>query len=184
MHNYLTWLLHSPPARAPYVVLFNLKLLIQDGNLQVCMYCMHAQKRASGAPRTHFRAWKISKFPGCMPPTPLTQSILQAPLFVFALAPPPNPLGYHKNALTIVAHYALSLHCSFSVNVTIHSMNLLLSVLRVRSMSNNANSNERVIFFSSIAWYYGDNDFITRTFDFIARSDTARDLHYLIQILT
>ena len=89
MHNYLTWLLHSPPARAPYVVLFNLKLLIQDGNLQVCMYCMHAQKRASGAPRTHFRAWKISKFPGCMPPTPLTQSILQAPLFVFALAPPP-----------------------------------------------------------------------------------------------
>ena len=51
-------------------------------------------------------------------------------------------------------------------------------------MSNNANSNERVIFFSSIAWYYGDNDFIMRTFDFIARSDTARDLHYLIQILT
>ena len=27
--------------------------------------------------------------------------------------------------------------------------------------------------FSSIAWYYGDNDFIIWTFDFIARSDVA-----------
>ena len=144
MHNYLTWLLHSLPARAPYVILFDLKLLIQDGNLQVCMYCVHAQKRASGAPRTHFRAWKISKFPGCMPPTPLTQSVLQGPTFCIC---PPNPLGglgYHKNALTIVAQYALSLHCSFSVNVTIHSTRLLLSVLRVRSTSNNANGNKRV----------------------------------------
>ena len=34
--------------------------------------------------------------------------------------------------------------------------------------SNNANGNKRVIFFSGIA---GDNDFIIRTFDFIARSD-------------
>ena len=32
-HNYLMWLLHSPLARAPYVVLFDLKLLIEDGNL-------------------------------------------------------------------------------------------------------------------------------------------------------
>ena len=29
-----------------------------------CMYCDHERKRASGAPRTHFRARKISKFPG------------------------------------------------------------------------------------------------------------------------
>ena len=28
--------------------------------------------------------------------------------------------------------------------------------------------------FSGKAMYYGDNDFILRTFDFIARSDTAR----------
>ena len=28
--------------------------------------------------------------------------------------------------------------------------------------------------FSGIAWCYGDNDFIIRTFDFIARSDAAR----------
>ena len=52
---------------------------------------------------------------------------------------------------------------------------LLPSVLlQVRSTSNNANDNKRVIFFSGIAWYYGDNDFIIRTFDFIARSDAAR----------
>ena len=42
-------------------------------------------------------------------------------------------------------------------------------------MSNNANGNKRVIYFSSVAWCYsyGDNDFIMRTFDFIARSDAT-----------
>ena len=40
-------------------------------------------------------------------------------------------------------------------------------------MSNNANGNKPVIFFSGKAWYYGDNDFIIGTFDFIARSDAA-----------
>ena len=45
--------------------------------------------------------------------------------------------------------------------------------LGVHSMSNNANGNEQVVPFSGIAWYYGNNDFIIRTFDFIARSDTA-----------
>ena len=44
-------------------------------------------------------------------------------------------------------------------------------LLRVRSTSNNAIGNKQVIFFSSVAWYYGDNDFIIRTFDFIACSD-------------
>ena len=29
------------------------------------------------------------------------------------------------------------------------------------------------LYFSGIAWYYGDNDFIVRTFDFIAHSDAA-----------
>ena len=42
MHNYLTWLLRSPLARAPYVVLFDLKPLIEDSNLQVYMYRVHA----------------------------------------------------------------------------------------------------------------------------------------------
>ena len=36
------------------------------------MYCMHARKRASEAPRTHFRACNISKLPGGVPPDPLT----------------------------------------------------------------------------------------------------------------
>ena len=52
MHNYLTWLLRSPLARALYIVLFDLKPLNEDGNLQVYMYCVHARKIASGAPRT------------------------------------------------------------------------------------------------------------------------------------
>ena len=29
---------------------------------------------------------------------------------------------------------------------------------------------------SDIAWYYGDNDFIIRTFNFMARSDTRMSL--------
>ena len=33
MHHHLTWLLCSPLARAPYVVLFDLKPLIEDSNL-------------------------------------------------------------------------------------------------------------------------------------------------------
>ena len=61
MHKHLTWLLRSPPARAPYVVLFHLKPLIEDGNLQVYKYYVHARKRASGAPRTLSRACKISQ---------------------------------------------------------------------------------------------------------------------------
>ena len=77
MHNYL----RSPLARALYIILFNLKPLIEDGNLQVYMYCVHAWKRTSGAPRTHFRTCKISKFLGGMPPDPLAQSILWDPTF-------------------------------------------------------------------------------------------------------
>ena len=52
-------------------------------------------------------------------------------------------------------------------------MSLLPSVLlRVHSTSNNTDGNKRVMFFSSIAWYY---DFIIRTFNFIiiACSDAA-----------
>ena len=79
----------QPLARAPYVVLFDLKLLNEDGNWQVCM---HARKGVSEASRIHFRACKISKFSGGCPQTPLRQSIAWPPLFVFALAPH-NPLG-------------------------------------------------------------------------------------------
>ena len=52
------------------------------------MYCVHARKRASGAPRTHFRACKISTYPGGVPPDPPHNPFSGAPLFVFALPPP------------------------------------------------------------------------------------------------
>ena len=47
----------------------------------ICTVCTH--EKASGAPRTHFRACKISTFPGGVPPDPplLTQSILWDPTF-------------------------------------------------------------------------------------------------------
>ena len=48
------------------------------------MYDMHAQKVASEAPRTHV---KSQNFLGVCPQTLLTQSIVWAPLFVFALGP-------------------------------------------------------------------------------------------------
>ena len=51
MHNYRTWLLRSPLATAPYVVLFDLKPLIKDGNLQVYMYCVHTQKKSLRSPQ-------------------------------------------------------------------------------------------------------------------------------------
>jgi len=52
---------------------------------------------------------------------------------------------------------------------------LLPSILLwVCSTSNNANGMQQTSdIFSGIAWYYGDNDFIIQTFDFIARSDAA-----------
>ena len=53
-------------------------------------------------------------------------------------------------------------------------------LLQVRRMSNNANSN---VTLSDIAWYYGVNDSIIRTSDFIARSDAVHDLQYLIWVL-
>ena len=55
-------------------------------------------------------------------------------------------------------------------------MSLLLSVLlRVCSMSNNANGNKQMI---CIVWYYGDNDFIIQAFDFIACLDPACNKKY------
>ena len=38
----ITWLLRSPLAWAPYVILFNLKPIIKDGNFLVYMHCVHA----------------------------------------------------------------------------------------------------------------------------------------------
>jgi len=80
MHNYLMWLLCCLPARA-------LKMLMEGGNLQVYMYCVHAQEGASGAPRTHFRALKSQHFLGAYPQTPLTPSILQGSTFCLCPGP-------------------------------------------------------------------------------------------------
>ena len=88
-NEYTLVLCYYCAATSPYVVLFDLKLLNEDGNWQVCM---HARKGVSEASRIHFRACKISKFSGGCPQTPLRQSIAWPPLFVFALAPH-NPLG-------------------------------------------------------------------------------------------
>ena len=89
MPKNLMWLLRSLLARALYVILFDLKLLIEDGNLQIYMYCVHARKRASGAPRTHFRACKISKCPGGVPPDLLyIHHFVGAPLFGLVLGSP------------------------------------------------------------------------------------------------
>ena len=89
MHNYLTWLLRSPLARAPYVVLFNLKLLIEDSNLQVYMHCVHARKRASGAPKHNSGHVKSQNFLGPCPQTPFTQSIMEGPHFLYLPWMPP-----------------------------------------------------------------------------------------------
>ena len=77
----------SAQSAALYVALFDLKLLIENSHLQVYMYRVHARKGASGAPRTHLRACKISKFRGACPQTPLTQSILWDPTFCICPGP-------------------------------------------------------------------------------------------------
>ena len=46
------------------------------------MYNVHARKRASGAPRTPFRACKISKFSGDVPPDPPHTIHFVAPHFL------------------------------------------------------------------------------------------------------
>ena len=60
---------------------------------------MHAQKGASEAPRTRFRACKTSKFSGGVPPDPPCTIYVWAPLFVFALGPS-HPLGGPANTNT------------------------------------------------------------------------------------
>ena len=91
-HYYLTRLLRNPLARAPYVVLLDLKPLIKDGDLQVYMYCAHARKRASEAPEHTSEHVKSQNFFGACPQTPSHNPFCGPPIFLFALGPP-NPLG-------------------------------------------------------------------------------------------
>ena len=64
-----------------YVIHFDLKPLNNDGNLQVCMYCIHAQKGASDAPRKLFRAFKILAFLVGVPPEPPHTICIIGPTF-------------------------------------------------------------------------------------------------------
>ena len=57
------------------------------------MFCVHARKRTSGAPRTHFRACKISNFWGRAPRPPRTILILGPHSLYLPCMPPHNPLG-------------------------------------------------------------------------------------------
>ena len=76
--------LRTPLARALYVVLFDLKPLIEDGNLQVNMYFVHARKRA---PEHTSEYVKSQNFLGACPQTPLTQSVW-GPKFCICPGPP------------------------------------------------------------------------------------------------
>ena len=78
----------QPVTRAPYVVLFDLKPLNEDGNWQVCMYCMYVRKGASEAPWTHFRACKIVKFPGGVSPDPPHTIYNMGPTLCICPGPP------------------------------------------------------------------------------------------------
>ena len=70
------------------------------------MYCMHAQKGASEAPRTRFRACKTSKFSGGVPPDPPCTIYVWAPLFVSALGPS-HSLGGPVNMLLVLCLHHL-----------------------------------------------------------------------------
>ena len=61
---------------------------------------------------------------------------------------------------------------------------LLLSILlQVRSMGNHANGNKWVMSFCSIAWYYGDSNFIIHSNSLHIQTQRMWLLLYLIQIL-
>ena len=59
----------QPLARAPYVALFDLKPLIEEGNLQVYMYCVHAQMEPPEHTLEHVKSQNIL---GVCPQIPLT----------------------------------------------------------------------------------------------------------------
>ena len=102
---YLTWLLHSRwlgphslvsrlhlhkkhKTKGPIRHTFQSKTTKRRRQLAgMFVLYVYAWKGASEAPRTHFRACKILTFSGCMPPHPLQQSVVWAPLSVFALGP-------------------------------------------------------------------------------------------------
>ena len=58
-------------------------------------------------------------------------------------------------------------------NALMDKIHVVYIIITICSTHNNADSNKLVIF-SGIALYYGDNDVIIQTFSFFACSDAAR----------
>ena len=78
--------------------------------------------------------------------------------FSYVFLPPIISSWYHHNYKTIPENTTTLLS---SVLLLVHSANY------------NANSNKRLIHFFSIVWYYGDNNFLIQTFNFIAHLDAT-----------
>ena len=74
------------------VVPFDLKPLIQDGNLQVYMHSVCALKWASGAPEHNSEHVKSQNFLGVCP-KPSSHNIVGPHFSYLSWTPPPNPLG-------------------------------------------------------------------------------------------
>ena len=92
-------------------MLFDLKPLNEDVNLQVyvCTVCMH-KKEPQKPPEHASEHVKPQNFLGACPQTPLAQSILWAPLFVFALGPS-HPLGGPaQDAVCIIIFWIIEVH--------------------------------------------------------------------------
>ena len=91
-----------------------LKPLNKDGNLQVCTYCMHAQK-VPETPTTHFRDCNILKFPGGMPPDPPHTICIMPPPLLYLTWDPPILSGVQVLTCTwedVVYHYSCFYHNS------------------------------------------------------------------------
>ena len=74
----LSYVTSAQPLLGPVHRTFRSETENEDCNWHVymhCMDCMHERKGASEAPRTHFRASKISKFPGGMCPRPPSHNL-------------------------------------------------------------------------------------------------------------
>ena len=100
-------------AKGSYVILFDLKPLIK-GSKPSGIYgtvCMH-KKRAPGTSRTHFRACKISNFPGGVPPRPPQTIYIAGPHFKLYLQ---FRHGLPILSMVPVLRYMIGLHCNGAV---------------------------------------------------------------------
>ena len=102
MHNYLMWLLHSLLARAPYVVLFDLKP--QRWQLAGRYILCACNEKGPQEPPDHTPehvSLKVSW--GNTPRPPSHNPFCGAPLFVFSLGPPNSLSGLGMAKTLIIA---------------------------------------------------------------------------------